>query len=268
MPTLDDILFIAFCLGGVLLIASVFLGKIGIGGQRVDTVGAGLGLRVVAGAVGIALIVPSSIYISAQPKPTAAGFCALVISGILAFVAVARGNLGAGAVTIDGGAASRIARHFSAVAALMIGAFGLYLLFRGKPVQAAPQSCPPGTRAEGTACVVANVIPTQTEPIPTPAGRPKPGWHYQTYIQIASERLEQDANDRAQREAEKAHRNVCVFESKRAFGIAFGPLSKAVAYDTLPTLKSEGTVPDDAFVAPVDDSQVRTCYSPPDAAAF
>ena len=92
---------------------------------------------------------------------------------------------------------------------------------------------------------------------------PRPGpprWHAQIYLQLASESAEQDATDRASQEAQTLNRRVCVFTSKKAFGIALGPLAKQEAIETLASLKAVGSVPEDAFVAAVDDSQIRNCY--------
>jgi hypothetical protein len=265
---LASLLLFVFCIGGILLIASVFRGEFRMLGQVIRTDDAGTLARFIGGIVGIALVLAAGRFLpSGRPDLILPGFCALGFGGALAFIAAVRGRFSASGVLLDGEAVGGFARGFAGLAALLFAGFGLQLLL-GKTAgtASAHDACAPGFRSQGTACVPIN--PTTTSVARTASNsndmpRPVPtAWHSQTYIQLASERIQDDANERADREAQRLNRKVCVFESKKstAFGIALGPLSKQEALDSLPNLKANGVVPNDAFVAPIDDSQIRSCY--------
>lgn len=273
LPSLAQVLLGVFCLGGLLLFVAIFEGEFGLFKQTVDTSEMETVKRCLAGFFGIAFVGAAMAFLPSRQGDLAPlpGFCALFVAGILVLAAIVRGPLNFLGLKIEGEAVSSFARLLSTFAALLIGLFGFILLFPG--ITSASPSCPAGTRLDGSAC-----LPSVRATSPDDAAvdssrcfhptRLATGWHAQTYIQLASERLEQDAKDRSEREARNLNQIACVFKSARAFGIALGPMPKQEASDTLDKLRSVGSVPTDAFVAPVDDSQIVICCRPPDTPAF
>lgn len=261
---LEDLLLAVFVLGGFLLMAAVFRGELKMFGQTVNTHEMGIAVRILVGILGALFLMTA---VSFGP-PTGnhrliLGLAALVLGGMLALVAVVRGKFGASVLVLDGEAVSGWARAFAGIAAFAVISFAVRTIF-GSPEPLVADVVPAPTAS----ATIRTLPPPPIQPPPGNAPRPPIVWNAQTYIQLASEKLEEDATARALQEAERVRAQVCVFESKRAFGIALGPLKKAGAAELLASLKAAGQAAEDAFVAPIDDSQVKSCFAPQQAVAF